>query len=142
MSTPGTNTTIGGGGFHHVAIRCRDFDKSVEFYTAVLGCVPKITWGDKPKRAGMFDCGDGNYIELFERTDQPPASEEGVLLHFALRTANTDEATARVRSAGFRITMEPKELDIPSKPFVAPVKISFCKGPDGEIIEFFQNELT
>ena len=59
---PGKNSTIGGGGFHHVAIRARDFDKSVAFYTAALGFTPKIAWVDKPSRAIMLDTGDGNYL--------------------------------------------------------------------------------
>jgi glyoxylase I family protein len=140
--TPGTNTQIGGGGFHHVAMRCRDFDKSVKFYSAVLGCEPRITWGETPDRGALLDCGDGNYIELFERPDLPPFSDNGAIFHFALRTTDTDAATARVRSAGFEITMEPKEINIPGRPFDVPAKISFFKGPDGESVEFFQNDLT
>ena len=72
----------------------------------------------------------------------PPPAEEGAIIHFALRTTSTDEATARVRSAGFAITQEPKDVNVPSKPHPTPIRISFCKGPDGEVIEFFQNELT
>jgi glyoxylase I family protein len=140
--TPGTNTSIGGGGFHHVAMRCRDFDKSVKFYTAVLGCEPKLTWGQTPDRGGLFDCGDGNYIELFEKPTLPPFSDNGAIFHFALRTNDTDAATARVRAAGFEITMEPKEISINGKPYAVPAKISFFKGPDGESVEFFQNDLT
>mgnify|MGYP000053010412 CR=1 FL=1 len=43
---------------------------------------------------------------------------------------------------GAEVTMEPKSLNIPSEPSETPVRIAFCKGPDGEIIEFFQNETT
>lgn len=137
----GKNATIGGGGFHHVAIRARDFDATVRFYTEALGFKEKISWGEGPKRATMLDAGDGNYLEVFAGGSDGP-KPEGAILHFALRTDDCDAALARARAAGAQVTMEPKGVDIPSTPTMTPVRIAFCKGPDGEIIEFFQNELT
>lgn len=136
------NKKIGGGGFHHIAIRARDFDRSVTFYTETLGFVRKIEWGEKPGRAIMLDTGDGNYLEIFERPNQAPAQEESAMLHFALRTDDCDAAIAKARAAGCVVTMEPKSLDIQSRPGPTPVRIAFFKGPDGEVVEFFQNELT
>ncbi|MXX14727.1 MAG: VOC family protein, partial [Gemmatimonadetes bacterium] len=40
------NKTIGGGGFHHVAIRAHDFEASVKFYTEAMGFQKKISWGE------------------------------------------------------------------------------------------------
>ncbi len=141
----GKNSTIGGGGFHHVAIRARDFDRSVQLYTETFGFVPTIAWGEAPKRAIMLDTGDGNFLEIFERTDEPPAAAEPapVQLHFALRTEDTDAATEVARAAGCEITMEPKTVALNNT--VAGgngpvnVRISFFKGPDGEEIEMFQH---
>jgi len=131
-------------GFHHVAIRARDFDKSVEFYTNVLGFTPKIAWKAAPDRAIMLDTGDGNYLEIFERPDQPPVDQENAILHFALRTDDTDALLEKARAAGCPVTMEPRSLDIPDtiadRP--VPVRIAFFQGPDGEVVELFQNELT
>ena len=133
-------------GFHHTAIRARDFDRSLRFYTGALGFRPKVTWGDAPKRAVMLDAGDGNYLEVFERPNEAPPSEDSAILHFALRTTDVDDAVRRVRDAGATITVEPKDVEIPnthdSAPSPLPVRLAFCKGPDGEIIEFFQNEAT
>jgi glyoxylase I family protein len=131
-------------GFHHVALRVRDFDRSVSFYTQTLGFTPKIEWGDKPSRAIMLDTGDGNYFELFERpTQAPPPEGEPTLLHIALRTPDTNAMLERVRAAGCPVTMEPKTVEIKSSPTgPTPVRIAFFKGPDGEILEFFENSLT
>lgn len=131
-------------GFHHVAIRARDFDASVRFYTDVLGMTTKITWGQAPKRAIMLDAGAGDYVEIFERPQQGPApdGEEPIILHFALRTDDPDAAIARARAAGAVVTIEPKDVTIPSSPHPTPVRLAFCKGPDGEVIEFFKNTLT
>jgi glyoxylase I family protein len=133
-------------GFHHVAIRARDFDASVKFYAEVLGFRPKIQWNEAPKRAIMLDAGDGNYLEVFERPQQGPPAEDAAILHFALRTDDTDAVLERARAAGCQVTMEPRALNIKNVlPGVAdevPVRIAFVKGPDGEVVEFFQNELT
>ncbi len=130
-------------GFHHVAIRARDFDKSRRFYVEVLGFREKIRWGEAPKRAVMLDAGKGDYLEIFERPDLPPPPDgDAAILHFAIRTDDTDAATQRAREAGAVVTIEPKDVNIPSTPGPTPVRISFCKGPDGEVIEFFQNTLT
>lgn len=137
----GYNNTIGGGGFHHVAIRAYDFDASVHFYTEALGFTQKIAWGEGEKRAVMLDAGDGNYLEIFANGTNE-SKPEGAIIHFALRTDNCDAAIERARLAGAQITIEPKDVEIPSTPHRTPVRLAFCKGPDGEIIEFLQNELT
>lgn len=133
----GCNEVLGGGGFHHVALRAKDFDATVEFYTRVLGFIPRLTWGDGPARAVMLDTGDGACLEVFSGGGDEPAPE-GALLHMALRTEDVDAAIERVRAAGAEITMEPADVDIPGEP-PAPVRIAFCKGPDGEVIEFFHH---
>lgn len=126
-------------GFHHTAIRSSDFDASVRFYTEVLGLAVRITWGEGASRAAMIDAGDGNYIEVFERPAF--ASAENTILHFALRTDDCSGMTEIVRAAGRPITMEPKEVIIDSNKGPVPVKISFFTGPDGEVVELFENNI-
>lgn len=137
----GTNALLGGGGFHHVAVKVHDFDAALRFYREALGFAEKVTWGEGDKRAAMLDTGDGSYLEVFAGGPaEPPAG--GSLVHFAVRTDDVDGAIERVRKAGMRVTVEPRDVTIPSQPFPVPVRLAFCKGPGGEEIEFFQNDVT
>ncbi len=143
----GHNATIGGGGFHHVAIRAYDFDATLEFYIAAFGFRRVYGWGadgraagERDTRAVLLDTGDGNYLEVFAGRVGTPGEEipEGGLLHFALRTTDVGAATERAREAGAVVTVEPKTVPIAGeKPM--EFRISFVRGLNGEIIEFFQN---
>lgn len=134
----GTNATIGGGGFHHFAIKVKEFEACVRFYTAALGFVEKIRWGEGDGRGILLDSGDGNYLEIFAGgSGEKPT---GPMIHFALRTNDCDAALERARQAGALVTMEPKDVTIPSTPGPTQVRIAFCQGPGGEVIEFFQSQ--
>ena len=142
-STKGTNTTLGGGGFHHVAVRVHDFDAAMRFYTEALGFKQKVAWGEGDKRAVMLDTGQGSYLEVFAGAKEPPENKTlGPILHYAIRTTDVDGTIERVRTAGFPITVDPKDVTIPSKPDPLPVRLAFCRGPAGEEIELFDNQLT
>jgi glyoxylase I family protein len=129
----GNNRKIGGGGFHHVAIRVHDFDASVKFYTEVLGFAERVRWGEGNGRGILLDTGDGNYLEIFAG-GAPGPKPEGAFLHLALRTDNVDAAIEVARAAGMEVTVEPKDVALGT----VPARIAFFKGPDGEIIELFQ----
>jgi glyoxylase I family protein len=136
----GTNAALGGGGFHHVSMRVRDIENSIRFYTEALGFVHKLTWGQGPKRTVLLDTGDGNYFEISGgRTED--ADPNGIFAHLALRATDCDTVIARVRAAGAEVTVEPKDVSLPSDP-PTPIRIAFFRGPDGELIELFDNEAT
>lgn len=139
---PNANKTLAGGGFHHVAIRAADFGRSYKFYVDGLGFTEKMAWGKAPRRAVMLDTGDGNYLEIFERPELPaPVQAEGAaIMHFAIRTEDCDAAATRAVAAGGVITMEPKDVPIDSSIGEVVVRIAFFKGPDGEVVELFQND--
>ena len=137
------NPILGGGGFHHVCLKTRNWDATMRFYQDTLGCTEKIAWREAPQRAVMLDAGDGNYIEVFEDLAYPTPAP-GAVYHFAFRTTRLDEVAARVHAAGAKITVEPRDVTIATTNGAGPVpvRIFFCDGPNGESIEFLQNTLT
>jgi glyoxylase I family protein len=133
----GTNNKIGGGGFHHIAIKVRDFDATVKFYNEGFGFVERVSWGEGDSRGTLLDTGDGNYLEVFAGGSQE-LKPEGSIIHMAFRTDDVNKAIEAARAAGAEVTVEPKDIMISQNP-PTPVRIAFCKGPDGEILEFFQS---
>jgi len=129
-------------GLHHIAMRANDYDASFKFYTEGLGMKRAYGWGEGDNRACMLDLGDGNYLELFSGGKGVPGEDvpDGSFLHLALRTHDVDGMFARALAAGAVPTTEPKDVPIEGdKPLV--FRIAFCKGLNGEILEFFYNDV-
>jgi glyoxylase I family protein len=123
-------------GFHHVALRVKDFDETVRFYKDGLGLKERLAWGEGDGRAMMLDAGNDNCVEIFAGGKSAPA--EGTLTHLALRTSNCDAALERARAAGATVTVEPKSVNIPAETGPFSVRIAFVRSPGGELVEFFQ----
>jgi glyoxylase I family protein len=135
------NRVVAGCGFHHVAIRTSDWDRSLRFWQEGMGFTPAVQWGEAPRRAIMLDTGDGNFLEIFERDPVPEGiPSEAAILHFCFRTDDCDAALEQARAAGAEVTKEPTSLAVFGEPRI-PIRIAFFKGPDGEICELFQNEV-
>lgn len=134
------NEKIKGCGFHHLSMKVRDLNKSIKFYTEVLGFVKKVSWGEVPKRTVLLDTGDGNYFEI-SQGEPDQALEEGIFRHIALRADDCAAALERARKAGAEVTVETRDVTLKTDPPI-PIRIAFFKGPDGELIELFQNEYT
>ena len=132
-----SNGIIKGCRVHHIAISATDFQKSVDFYMNGLGFKPTINWGKNGDLAQMLDIGSGSCLEIF--SDGKKADHvEGSWRHLALGVDDCDAAFAAAVAAGAAVRSEPTDVDIQSNP-VAKVRIAFVYGPDGEVIEFFQN---
>ncbi len=119
-------------GIHHVSMKCKsgeEYEKVVSFYTEVLGLMIARKWAT----GIMFDAGNA-LIEVFTNAENKLG--QGVIEHFAFATDNVDLCIDKVRDAGYEITVEPKDVIIPSNP-AFPVRVAFCRGPLGEEIEFF-----
>lgn len=132
------NKVIAGGGTHHIAVQARDWDASMKLYRDVLGMEPVAEFGPPERKIVLLDIGDGSHMELFQPLEDTPApgadAANDPVMHFALATTDTRGATELVRSHGYEITVEPKDVQLAD----LKVTISFFKGPSGEVIEFFQ----
>lgn len=124
-------------GIHHTAMRVGNFDRSIKFYKEGLGFKEHASWGEGDKRGILLDTGDGSFFELFAGGTEGEKSE-GAFVHVALRTKNCDLAIENAVKAGAVVTIAPKDVTIASQPPM-PVRVAFCKGPNGEVIEFFQD---
>jgi len=134
-------------GLHHIALRASDFDASLRFYTEGLGFRFAYSWGEGDKRIALLDAGDGNYLELFAGGQASPPIEQhaaGAVIHFALRVPDAAAAYQRALDAGAESHSAPRDVTLQGRTaqgeHPVPVRIAFCKGPDGEIFEFFENE--
>ncbi len=123
-------------GIHHIALKAEgeaEFLKAVSFYQDVLGMPMIRSWESVAMRGAMLNTGN-SIIEIFSNgTDRP---EQGSIRHFALKTRDVAACVKAVRDAGYAITMETIDKEIPTAP-PFPIRIAFCIGPLGEEIEFF-----
>ena len=127
-------------GFHHVAIRVADFEGAIRFYVG-LGFPERIRWSDGKKMIALLDTGGGDYVEILSNGADPPLPE-GAWSHLALRTDDCDAAVKKAVDAGAVVLIAPKEMPIRTANETIPVRLAFVRGPNGEIIEFFQNRAT
>lgn len=127
-------------GIDHVAIRCcglEAFEKTVQFYTELLGLRLDRTWGEGEGSAALIAVGE-SYLEIFaNRRPDDPASG-GAYIHVALTTDDVDGMIEKVRAAGYKIKVEPKYSYVGGKP--PRSRLAFCYGPNGEDIEFFTRD--
>lgn len=123
-------------GTHHISLRAegeKGFAETIRFYHEILGMPIVRSWGEPGRQGAMLDTGDA-VMEINSNGDGLRA--EGSIRHFALRTDVVDEVIEAVRSEGYRISMEPKDVVLPSDP-PYEIRVAFCEGPCGESIEFF-----
>lgn len=132
------NTVIPGCGCHHIALQTRDWEASLKLYRDVLGMPVVAEFGSPERKIFLLDMGDGSHMELFQpKADTPApgaAAPNDPIIHFALATTDTKAATEHVRQAGYKITVEPKTVELGA----LTVTLAFFNGPNGESIEFFQ----
>jgi glyoxylase I family protein len=122
-------------GIHHVSMKCcnaEEYEQAIRFYKDILGLKAVREW----KTGIMFETGAG-LIEIFNDADAQ--LDKGTIRHFAFAVEDVDACVKAVTDAGYEVSMEPKDIAIPSNPEL-PARIAFCNGPLGEEIEFFQEK--
>ena len=131
------NEIIKGMGFHHIALKAKDYDASLKFYTEGLGMKFYTQWGEGDSRICMLDLGDGGILELFAGV----VGDEAVnnrYIHFAMKVDDVDAAYATALAAGAKPKSEPKVVPLASAPVKLTLNCGFVYGPSGEELEFFR----
>ncbi|WP_369298025.1 VOC family protein [uncultured Neglectibacter sp.] len=120
-------------GVHHIAIKptAEQYDKTVDFYTRLLGMKIVKSWGDPQRPCLMVSCGDNSCMEILGSDSEPAPG--GPLAHIAFATDKVDELVEAARSEGYEITDEPRDVDLGGM----PIRIAFLYGPTQEHIELF-----
>lgn len=150
------------GGINHLALVCRDMQRTVEFYSGVLG-MPLIKTIELPAGMGQhffFDCGGGDCLAFFWFPDAPepapgisaPAArpDQGSLtsaigsmnhVAFAVPPERIEQYRDRLRAAGIDCTEvanhDDSEWGISAElhPDVF-VRSIYFQDPDGILLEF------
>ena len=131
------NDIIKGLKFHHIGLKCKDLDKSIKFYSEVLGMKKYAAWREGDERIQMLSIGDGGIFELFAGGGDAYA-DNGKWIHLAMEADNVDEAFEIAVKGGAEPLIYPKSVPLASEPERMTIRIAFVKGPDGEELEFFK----
>lgn len=122
-------------GYHHIGLVVQDAEKSLQFYTEGLG--GKVTFcfplGDSGKTITLVDLGGGAVVEIIPR-GQNGDEANARWAHIAVATDDARSAFSRAVDAGALVQSAPKDIHLGT----LPVCTAFVTGPDGEVIEFFQ----
>ena len=131
------NDIIKGLKFHHIGLKCKDLDRSIDFYSNVLGMKKYAAWGEGDGRIQMLTIGDGGIFELFAGGGDAYA-DNGKWIHLAMEVDDVDAAFETAVKGGAEPLTYPKSVPLESEPERMTIRIAFVKGPDGEELEFFK----
>lgn len=127
------------GGFHHVALICKDVEQTIHFYQELLG-FPLVELVENRDYAGsshfFFDVGNRNLLGFFDFPghDHPDFHETiGGVQHIALSTSPENFAAAKAK------------LDREGVPYLGPDRGAddslYIRDPNGIGLEFYREEL-
>ena len=130
--------------FLHSMIRAFDLEKSIKFYTELLGL--KLS-----RKADLEDCKlyylkdeiTGVEIELtanFEKPENKYVNGEA-FGHFAFEVDNFDDFTKKVNELGYKYLYEPFDIVLKGEKEVTKLRAAFMEDPDGNEIELIQKQI-
>lgn len=114
--------------FGHIGIYISDVEKSLEFYTKVLGC-KVIKDYQYPNSRLLFLDAHGIIIELVYKADNV-IRPIGLKEHLAFKVDSLDEKIQELKNFGIELDGEPA--------IVGKARIGFFNGPDNERFEFVE----
>ncbi|HAS6761949.1 TPA: lactoylglutathione lyase [Vibrio parahaemolyticus] len=125
--------------FLHTMIRVVDLDKSIEFYTKVLGMSVLDRFENQEYRyslvfVGSTDQPDGATIELTYNWDTGSYDLGNAFGHMALGCEDIYAACEKIKALGGNVTREPGPMK------GGETHIAFIKDPDGYPIELIQTK--
>lgn len=125
--------------FLHTMIRVVDLDKSIEFYTNVLGMSVLDRFENQEYRYSLVFVGnpeqpDGATIELTYNWDTGSYDLGNAFGHMALWCEDIYAACEKIKALGGNVTREPGPMK------GGETHIAFIKDPDGYPIELIQTE--
>ena len=125
----------------HTMLRVGDLQRSIDFYTRVMG-MQLLRTNDRPEQkyslafVGYGDESHGSVIELTYNYGVPSYDMGGAFGHIAIAVDNAAATCDAVRAAGANVTRE-----------AGPVKggttvIAFVQDPDGYKIELIESKMA
>ncbi|EGQ7836866.1 lactoylglutathione lyase [Vibrio parahaemolyticus] len=125
--------------FLHTMIRVVDLDKSIEFYTKVLGMSVLDRFENQEYRYSLVFVGspyqpDGATIELTYNWDTGSYDLGNAFGHIALGCEDIYAACEKIKALGGNVTREPGPMK------GGETHIAFIKDPDGYPIELIQTK--
>lgn len=118
----------------HIGIRTDDMDRSIQFYTEVLGMklVERVPLDETTELAFLsFPGQEDVQVELIARSIEGMAVE-GLVNHLALTVEDIDAVINKLKQHGVAISDEWPKTILDGR------KIAFFNGPSGEKLELFQ----
>ncbi len=125
-------------GVHHLALICSDLERTIRFYTEVLGfpLVELFVNRDLPSSTHFFfDIGHGNFLALFDFPEHPmPPTQESVggMHHVAISVPPEQYEAIRAR------------LDERGISYIGPDRVEnslYFRDPDGALLEITRDPL-
>jgi diaminopimelate decarboxylase len=140
-------------GLDHVSVSCSDLDRSLGFYSELLGIpvmqrgeadgeeVSVITGVDADVLFADLDLGDGRVLELLQFMTPDARPSEARFFdpgsgHISLRVPDAEAAHAALVAAGVKVRSDPIELEEPGYWYGA--KVFYSTDPDGVTVELIE----
>jgi catechol 2,3-dioxygenase-like lactoylglutathione lyase family enzyme len=115
----------------HTALRVRDMEGAIRFYTEVMGLQVQRVGGPDPNRPGSVWL---QGVQLVRAEEQDTANK-GVLDHIGFSVANLDAIVESVVAAGTALEAPIRESTLPNG---LKMKLVFFRDPEGNRIELTQ----